>query len=598
MVDITSSCDSLWTYVLDDYDDQATVLSQVTKSKAPKDQLEEKSDGRDKKSKMKLGMSMHSKSPGLKALESKSPGAPSKVSEAVSSSLGDLKDAQEILLGYANKLGIDMEDLLNGRDKKSKINLGMSIQFPFSPTGMSIQSKAPGSKASESKSLAASLKVSEAMSSQLRDLKVDEDILLRYANKLEIDMEDLLNGRHKKSSGSKASESKSSVARSEVSEKKAKRGENSAIRIQSVVRGGIGRDMARVERREQSAIRLQSLHRGVIARDLIKSMKAIKETSAVRIQEILLRYANKLGIDMEDLLNGRDKKSSGSKASMKAKETSAVRIQSQQESEAKTTEKPDSFLATKELHVPTKSATKALCVTWVNGCKKSVFGWKRRKQRKAKRRENSAIRIQSVKTTEKPDSSLVTKELHVPTKSATKALSVTWANGSKKSVFGWKTKKQRKAKRRENSAIRIQSVVRGGIGREIARAERRKQSAIRLQSLRRGDIARDLIKLIKAKKASAVRIQRVARGSIVRNQVRTENIAATGSRRNHRGYYVVRRRQKMDKQKGQKVQQDQASDESECSFDKFFLMRSCTGLGTTKFIAPRGELPLLRALSF
>jgi hypothetical protein len=187
--------------------------------------------------------------------------------------------------------------------------------------------------------------------------------------------------------------------------------------------------------------------------------------------------------------------------------------------------------------------------------------------------------------------------LHVPTKSAIKALSVTWANGSKKSVFGWKTKKPRKAMRRENSTIRIQSVVRGGIGREITRAERRKQSVIRLQSLRRGDIARDLIKSMKAKKASAVRIQRVARGSIVRNQVRTENIAATRIRRNHRGH-VVRRREQMDKQKVQKVQQDQASDESECSFDKFFLMRSCTGLGTTKFIAPRGELPLLRALSF
>jgi hypothetical protein len=67
----------------------------------------------------------------------------------------DLKDAQETLLRYANKLGIDMEDLLNGMDKKTIRKLGMSMQ-----------SKAPGSKASESKRSVAGSKVSVAMSSQ------------------------------------------------------------------------------------------------------------------------------------------------------------------------------------------------------------------------------------------------------------------------------------------------------------------------------------------------------------------------------------------------------------------------------------------------
>jgi hypothetical protein len=66
----------------------------------------------------------------------------------------DLKDAQETLLRYANKLGIDMEDLLNGMDKKTKRKLGMAMQ-----------SKAPGSKASESKSSVAGSNVSEAKSS-------------------------------------------------------------------------------------------------------------------------------------------------------------------------------------------------------------------------------------------------------------------------------------------------------------------------------------------------------------------------------------------------------------------------------------------------
>jgi hypothetical protein len=82
----------------------------------------------------------------------------------------------------------------------------------------------------------------------------------------------------------------------------------------------------------------------------------------------------------------------------------------------------------------------------------------------------------------------------------------TGSTGSKRSTF---------AKRGADSAIRIQSVVRGAIGREMAKAERRKQITIRLQSLRGRDIARDLMNSIEAKKASAVRIQRVARGRIV-----------------------------------------------------------------------------------
>jgi hypothetical protein len=125
----------------------------------------------DKKSKMKLGMSMHSKAPGSKTSESKSSAATSEVSEAMSSSLGDLKDAQETLLRYANKLGVDMEDLLDGRYKKSKMKPCMSIQ-----------SKAPGSKASESKSSAATSKALEATSSSLGDLKDEQEILLCYAN--------------------------------------------------------------------------------------------------------------------------------------------------------------------------------------------------------------------------------------------------------------------------------------------------------------------------------------------------------------------------------------------------------------------------------
>jgi hypothetical protein len=196
---------------------------------------------------------------------------------------------------------------------------------------------------------------------------------------------------------------------------------------------------------------------------------------------------------------------------------------------------------------------------------------------------------------------------HVPTKSDTSG--ATGLNGSKKSRFGWKTKKQRTAKREENSAIRIQSVVRGGSGRDMARTERRKQIAIRLQSLRRGVIARDLIKSIKAKETSAVRIQTVARGSIVRNQVRNYNTAATRIQSNHRGH-VVRKRQNHDQasdesesffdklcvmqtvQTVQTVQQDQASDESESYFDKFFVMSCCTGWGATKSVeADLSETP-------
>jgi hypothetical protein len=40
----------------------------------------------------------------------------------------------------------------------------------------------------------------------------------------------------------------------------------------------------------------------------------------------------------------------------------------------------------------------------------------------------------------------------------------------------------------------------------------------------------------------------------------------------------------MDKQKVQKVQQDQASDESESFFDKFLVISCCTGWGTTKSV--------------
>jgi hypothetical protein len=157
------------------------------------------------------------------------------------------------------------------------------------------------------------------------------------------------------------------------------------------------------------------------------------------------------------------------------------------------------------------------------------------------------------------------------------------ATGIKKSKLGWKTKKQRKAKRGEKSAIRIQSVVRGKIGRNMARAERREQNATRLQSLGRGVIARDLVKSMKAKEASAVRIQSVARATIVRqnvaraacaaniarDKVRTDNAAATRIQSNQRGY-VVRKQQKLDKEA-------QALEDSKSFFDKFFNMNCSTG---------------------
>jgi hypothetical protein len=169
-------------------------------------------------------------------------------------------------------------------------------------------------------------------------------------------------------------------------------------------------------------------------------------------------------------------------------------------------------------------------------------------------------------------------EADVPTKSATKgAMGLT---GSKKSKLGWKSKKQRKAKREEKNAIQIQSVVRGVIGRDVARAERQQQNATRLQSLVRGRIARDLIKSNKAEETSAARIQSIARGSIARNKVRTDNTAATRIQCNHRGH-VVRKRQNRDKE--QEVQQDQALDE-ESFFDTFFVMSCCTGWAATKSV--------------
>jgi hypothetical protein len=102
-----------------------------------------------------------------------------KTAEITVDTYSDLKDAQETLLRYANKLGIDMEDLLNGMDKKTKQKLGMSMHL-----------KALGSMTSESKSSVARSKVSEA-------------------RKL---------GMSSTATGSKASESKSSVAGSKASE--------------------------------------------------------------------------------------------------------------------------------------------------------------------------------------------------------------------------------------------------------------------------------------------------------------------------------------------------------------------------------------------
>jgi hypothetical protein len=124
----------------------------------------------------------------------------------------DLKDAQETLLRYANKLGIDMEDLLNGMDKKTIRKLGMSMQ-----------SNAPGSKASESKSSVAGSKVSEARKlgmfkqSQAPGSKASisnssvAGSKVSKARKLGMSTES-------KAPGSNASESKSSVVGSKVSE--------------------------------------------------------------------------------------------------------------------------------------------------------------------------------------------------------------------------------------------------------------------------------------------------------------------------------------------------------------------------------------------
>jgi hypothetical protein len=616
MVDTTSTFDPLWAYVLGDYDDyyddgtadplgpwafvlgdyddkatakpkdesrepeqqgraeqeQATVTSRAAKSKAAKSKLKQKRDVMDKKSKIKHVVYMQSKAPGSKASESKSSVAGSKVAEAMSSQsklsqnieasqaeaserkpLGTvlgLKDAQEThLLRYANTQRIAMQYLINGMDKKSKMKLGMYMH-----------SKTSGSKASESKSSVAGLKVAEAMSSQSKLAENSE-------------------GSQAKASKRKPPET-SDDSKSYVSE-------------------------------EQES----------------------EATTTQQPDSLVTKEVKRKPLETRE-------------------DSKSYSVSEEQEYEATTTQQPDS-LVTKELHAPTKSATKAVSVTCFTGLKKlkkSIFGWKTKKQKKAKRGENSAIRIQSVVRgiisrgitraargitraaerqklitirlqslcrgvitqdliiTMKPkETSAVAKELHVPTKSGNKA--ATGLTGSRQSVFGCITKKQRKAKRRKNSAIRIQSVVRGGIGREISRAERRSQeisraerrkqsAAIRLQSLRRGVIARDLIKSMKAKNASAVRIQSVARGSIVRNriqrvardrivrdQVRTNNTAATRIQSNHRGH-AVRKQHNLDKQKKvQKVQQDQTSAEGESFFGKYFVMSCSTGWETTESVA-------------
>jgi hypothetical protein len=111
MMATTITFDPLWAFVLGDYDEhcddeattkpkdesrepeqqgreeqeQATVTSRATIPKAVKSRLEKKRDTMEKKSKLKLGRSMHSKAPGSKASESKGSVARSKVIEAMSS---------------------------------------------------------------------------------------------------------------------------------------------------------------------------------------------------------------------------------------------------------------------------------------------------------------------------------------------------------------------------------------------------------------------------------------------------------------------------------------------------------------------------------
>jgi GMP synthase PP-ATPase subunit len=348
--------------------------------------------------------------------------------------------------------------------------------------------------------------------------------------------------------------------------------------------------MARVERRQQIAIRRLSLRRGVIARDLIKSIKA-KETSAVRIQRVARGSIVRNQVQTDNTAATRIQSNHRGHVVRKRQNMDKQKVQKVQQDQA--SDESESFFD--------KFFLVSCCTGW--GTTKSI--------------EADLSGTPKPITTDDP----VTIEPACDEKyPAEGAVGLT---GSRKSTF---------AKRGENSAIRIQSVVRGGIGREMARAERHKHFAIRLQSLRRGVIARDLIKsmnvketsavriqcvargriardliksmnaketsavriqrvargriardLIKsmnAKETSAVRIQRVARGRIVRNQVRTENTAATRIQSNHRGH-VVRKRQNRDTRK---VQQDQASDESESFFDKFFVMSCCTGWGTTKSV--------------
>jgi hypothetical protein len=333
--------------------------------------------------------------------------------------------------------------------------------------------------------------------------------------------------------------------------RKAKPGENSAIRIQSVVRGVVGREMARVERRKHIAIRLQSLHRGVIAPDLVKLIKA-KETYAVRIQ--------------------REARGRIVRNQVRTNNTAATRIQSNHRGHV--VRKRQNMDKQKVLRDRTTDESEShFDKFFVMSC---YTGWGATKSVEA-----DLSKITRTATTEGPittepayDELYATQlstilEEEVDSDENHPSEGATGLTGSERSTF---------AKREENSAIRIQSVVRGAIGREMAKAERRKQIAIRLQSLRGGDIAPDMMNSIGAKETSAVRIQSVARGSIVRNQVQTDNTAATRIQSNHRGH-VVRKRQNMDKQK---MKQDRTSYEGESFFDKFFVMSCCTGWGKTK----------------
>jgi hypothetical protein len=312
--------------------EQATVTSRAAIPKAAKSRLEQKRDAMDKKSKRKLGTrSMHSKAPGSKASESKGSVARSKVAEARSSQsklsqnskasqakaskrkpletiddpksyaseeqeyeakttlkldylvtkelhaptksankgVTGLTGSKKSIFGWirkkhrkvrrgvynaiverskvseARKLGMSMNSKApKSKASESKSSVPRSKVSETRKLGMPMHSKAPGSKASELKSSVAASKASKEMSSQLleegtaqepiresySDVKDAKETLLRYANKVGDYMEDILNGMEKESKmklgmpmqskapGSKASESKSSVAGSKASE--------------------------------------------------------------------------------------------------------------------------------------------------------------------------------------------------------------------------------------------------------------------------------------------------------------------------------------------------------------------------------------------